>query len=154
VISAGDMTWFGRPEQAAELADRAVRINPNYPDWYGWGLLLAYYYAGQYEGALAVTLNRLNPDTWDYIYRPLIFAELGRKAEAASAGSELLSRNVDHSAEFWMSNVGAFVRDVELNRFLDGHRKAGLPLCAMEAQLAKYPDMKRLEQCEAERASG
>jgi hypothetical protein len=33
-------------------------------------------------------------------------------------------------------------------------RPAGLPLCATEAQLTKYPDMKRLEQCEAQRASG
>jgi tetratricopeptide (TPR) repeat protein len=152
VISAGDMTWFGRPEQAAELADRAVRINPNYADWYGWGLLLAYFYAGQYERALAVTQSRLNPDIWDYIYRPLIYAELGRQIKAASAASELLMRNAEYSAEFWASNVGAFARDVELNRFLDGHRKAGLPLCATEAQIARYPDMRRLEQCHAERA--
>jgi hypothetical protein len=43
-------------------------------------------------------------------------------------------------------------RDIELNRFLDSHRKAGLPLCASEAQLAKYSDMLRLEQCEQQRA--
>ncbi len=40
----------------------------------------------------------------------------------------------------------------ELDLFLDSHRKAGLPVCATEAQLAKYPDMKRLEQCEQQRA--
>ncbi len=152
VISAGDMTWFGRAEQAAELAERAVRINPNYPEWYGWGLLLAYFYDGQYDRALAVTRSRLNPDIWDYIYRPLIYAELGRKAEAATAVSELLKRNAEYSAEFWVSNVGAFAREIELNRFLDSHRKAGLPVCATEAQLTKYADMNRLEQCEQERA--
>jgi hypothetical protein len=38
--------------------------------------------------------------------------------------------------------------------FLDSHEKAGLPVCATEAQLVKYPDLKRLEQCEAQRASG
>jgi hypothetical protein len=96
----------------------------------------------------------LNPDIWDYIYRPLIYAELGQKIEAESAVSELFKRNAEYSAEFWVSNVGGFARDVELNRFLDSHRKAGLPLCATEAQLAKYPDMKRLEQCEQQRASG
>jgi hypothetical protein len=51
-----------------------------------------------------------------------------------------------------LNDTGWFSRDVELNRFLDGHRKTGLPICATEAQLAQYPDMKRLEQCEAERA--
>ncbi len=77
--------------------------------------------------------------------------QLGRKADAATAVSELLQRNPEYSAERWLSDTGAFARDVELNRFLDSHRKAGLPLCATEAQLAKYPDMKRLPQCEAQR---
>ena len=53
-----------------------------------------------------------------------------------------------------LSNTGLYARDIELNRFLDSHRKAGLPLCASEAQLTKYLDMLRLEQCEAQRASG
>jgi hypothetical protein len=30
--------------------------------------------------------------------------------------------------------------------------KAGLPICAIEAPLARYPDMKRLEQCEQQSA--
>lgn len=41
-----------------------------------------------------------------------------------------------------------------MDLFLDSHEKAGLPICATEAQLAKYPDMKRLDQCEQQRASG
>jgi hypothetical protein len=61
-------------------------------------------------------------------------------------------RNAEYSAEFWVSNVGAFAREIELNRFLDSHRKAGLRVCATEAQLTKYPDMKHIEQCEQERA--
>jgi hypothetical protein len=47
-----------------------------------------------------------------------------------------------------------FARGVELHLFPEGHRKAGLPLCATEAQVAKCPDMKHLEQCEAHRTSG
>ena len=63
-----------------------------------------------------------------------------------------MKRDADYSAESWLSNVGAFARDVELDRFLDSNRKAGLPVCATEAQLAKYPDMTRLEQCQQQRA--
>ena len=151
LMSAWDMPFFGRPEQAAELADRAVRLNPNYPEWYNTGLLLAFFYSGQYERALAVTRSTLNANMWDYVHRPLTYAELGRKTEAASAVSELLNRNPDYSAEFWLSNVGAFARDVELNRFLDANRKAGLPVCATEAQLTKYREMTRLPQCEQQR---
>jgi tetratricopeptide (TPR) repeat protein len=135
-ISAGDLILLGRPEQAAELADRAVRLNPHYPDWYGWGQLLAYFYTGQYDRVLAVTQGKLIPDAWDHVYRPLLYAELGRTAETASAVSELLKRNSDYSAESWMSSTGPFARDVELSRFLDANRKAGLPLCATVAQRA------------------
>ena len=63
-----------------------------------------------------------------------------------------MQRNPEYSAERWLNDTGTFAREVELNLFLDSNRKAGLALCATEAQLAKYPDMKRLEQCEAERA--
>ena len=39
-----------------------------------------------------------------------------------------------------------------IEHFLGSIEKAGLPLCATQEQLAKYPDMRRLPQCEAERA--
>ena len=97
-----------------------VRLNPNYPEWYNIGLLLAFFYSGQYERALAVTRSTLNANMWDYVHRPLTYAELGRKTEAASAASAAdLMRNPDYSAELWLSNVGAFARDVELNHFLE-----------------------------------
>jgi TolB-like protein/class 3 adenylate cyclase len=152
VIAAAIVPWFGRSELASQLADRAVRINPTYPDWYKLNLLLAYYFAGQYDKAIAATQSNLSPASYDYVYRPLAYAQTGRKAEAQAASTELFQRYPEHSAERFLSDTGPFARDVELNLFLDGHRKAGLPLCATEAQLAKYPDMKRLEQCDAERA--
>jgi TolB-like protein/Tfp pilus assembly protein PilF len=152
INGAWAMPWFGKPERAAELAERAVRLNPNYPDWYNSGLLPVYFYAAQYDRALAVTQGRLTPDMWDHVYRPLVYGELGRKADAATAASDLVQRNPDYSAEHFLSDTGPLGRDVELKLFLDSHRKAGLPLCATEGQLQKFPDMKRLPECEAERA--
>jgi tetratricopeptide (TPR) repeat protein len=154
LIAAWGMPWFGRPEQAAEVADRAIRLNPNYPDWYIQGLLPVYFFTGQYDRALSVTQSRLNPDMWDFVYRPPVYVQLGRVTDAATAASDLLQRSPEYSAERWLNDTGTLARDIELNLFLDGNRKAGLPLCATEAQLAKYPDMKRLEQCEQQRASG
>jgi hypothetical protein len=129
-----------------------MRLNPNFPDWYNPALLLVYFYAGEYDRALATTRSRLNPELWDFVYRPLIYAQLGREADAAAAVPDLLQRNPEYSAERWLNDTGWFSRDVEQNLFLDSNEKAGLPLCATEAQLAKYPDMKHLEQCEAQRA--
>lgn len=89
---------------------------------------------------------------WHYFYLPQIHAQLGGPAEAATAKAELLQRFPDYSLERWLSEMGGYARETELDRVLDGHRKAGLPICATEKQLAKYPDMKRLPECEAKRA--
>jgi TolB-like protein/class 3 adenylate cyclase/Flp pilus assembly protein TadD len=151
-ITSALMPWFGRPEQAAELAQRAVRLNPGYPDWYNWGLLLAYFYSGQYDRALAATQGRLDPDIYDYVYRPLIYAQLRRPADARTAASDLAQRDPDYSAERFLSDTGSFARDTELSLFVDSNRKAGLPVCAAQGTLGKYPDMKRLEACEQQRA--
>jgi tetratricopeptide (TPR) repeat protein len=154
IEAAGNMTWFGTPQRSVELAEQAVRLNPSYPHWYNMHLMLVYFYTGQYDRALAVTQGNLTLNVFDYVYRPLIYAQLGRKADLATALSDLAKHDPDYSAERMLSNTGLYARDIELNRFLDSHRKAGLPLCASEAQLAKYPDMLRLEQCEAQPASG
>ena len=68
---------------------------------------------------------------------------------------EQLSRDQpDWSAERHLAESHKYARETELNLFLESVEKAGLPLRATKPQLAKYPDMKRLDQCEAERASG
>ncbi len=128
--------YIGGFEQGLAEAEKALSLNPNDAD-----VLV-----------IAATRSNLSPTLYDYVYRPLLYAHLGRAAEAATAGSELLQRDPEYSAERYLSDTGGFARDVELNRFLDGHPKAGLPVCATEAQLAKSPDMKRLEQCEQQRA--
>jgi tetratricopeptide (TPR) repeat protein len=151
LLAAMDLPFFGRPEQAAELADRAVRLNPSYPDWYNSGLLLAYFYARQFDRAITVTRSTISPSMWDRVYRPLLYAQADRDDDAKSAVSDLVQRDSDYSAERWLSDVGTFVRDIELNFFLESHRKAGLPVCASEAQLKKYPDMTRLPLCEQQR---
>ena len=80
------------------------------------------------------------------------YAQLGRDAEAAATAGEALHRYSEYSAERELSDGGGFARKTELDLFLDSNRKAGLPICASEAQLAKYPNLERLPHCAAERA--
>jgi TolB-like protein/class 3 adenylate cyclase/tetratricopeptide (TPR) repeat protein len=152
IHAAGVLSWFGEPERAVEIAERAMRLNPHFPDLYYGPARDAYFHAGYFEKALLASNTRQSISFWDLVYRPLSYAQLDRKEEAATAAAELLEREPEYSAEKFLSDNGTYARDTELNLFLDSHEKAGLPLCATEEQLAKHPEMHRLEQCEGERA--
>ena len=154
-LAAQLLTKAGQPERALNGVEQAVRLNPHYPDWYNGALQQSYFYTGQFEEAIAWSRKALVPHPLNSpLLRALSYAQLGREQEAARDVATLLKTNPDYSAEKYLSETGTFARDVEMTLFLDSHEKAGLPVCATEAQLVKYPDMKRLEQCEAQRASG
>ena len=67
------------------------------------------------------------------------YAQLGRKQEAAQEASALLKAYPDYSAENFLSGTGTYAREAERDLFLDSIEKAGLPLCATNAQLANTP---------------
>jgi TolB-like protein len=154
VQASGVLPWLGEPEQAVQAAERAMRLNPHFPDWYYGSVRDAYFHAGYFEKAMIASKKRQNVTLWDLVYLPLCYVQLNRGKEAAAASEELLQRDPDYSAEKFLSDIGIYAREVELDLFLDSHRKAGLPLCATNEQLAKYPALKRLELCEQQRASG
>jgi adenylate cyclase len=135
------------------LMERAVRLNPHHPDWYGGAMRETYFHNRRFEDTIAVTRNRLYSDPiWDPLYRAMSHAQLGREAEAAAEVEQVFEDQSDFSAERWLHDTGTYARDIEMSLFLDSIAKARLPLCASEAQLAHYPDMARLPACETERA--
>jgi TolB-like protein/tetratricopeptide (TPR) repeat protein len=52
------LTLRGRPAEALQWLDGAVRLNPIHPDWYHYDRALAFYAIGQYRAA-AASLSRL-----------------------------------------------------------------------------------------------
>jgi hypothetical protein len=87
------------------------------------------------------------------LYLALSYAQLGRDAEAAAAVAKVAELVPDFAAETLMEN-DAFRDPGVIEHFLESARKAGLPLCATEAQLEAYPTIERVDDCEAQRASG
>jgi hypothetical protein len=65
----------------------------------------------------------------------------------------VLKLDPDWSAEREISDTGAFARQAELDLYLDGIRKAGLPVCASATALQQRPEMKRLPICKQARAA-
>jgi adenylate cyclase len=139
-------------KEDVELVKRAMRLNPHHPEWYYASLGYAAYHGRQYDEAIAALRQMTSRTMLEVpLYLALSYAQLGRDAEAAAAVTELLRIEPDFSAERHVEN-DVFRDQGVIEHFLDSARKAGVPLCASEEQLAKYPDMKRLEQCEQQRA--
>ncbi len=139
-----NLPMLGNPQKGVELAERAIRLNPNYPAWYLYGLHRVYYFAGEFEKALAAARQAQE------LSGPLlaaIYGQLGRNAEAAEGATNVLKLDPDWSAERDISDTGAFARQAELDLYLDGIRKAGLPVCASATALQQRPEMNRLPIC-------
>lgn len=138
---------FGEPERGGELADHAIRLDPNYPMWAAKMYSYAYFAADRYEDALRVlgraTSDSYTPDIW--IVRPAALAVLGRLDEAKDWVKEALKRNPDLTIEGWASLPS--YRDEERQRFIKTMRLAGFPACAKPEALAKFVHPVRLPEC-------
>jgi TolB-like protein len=89
VLAGGVLSWLGKPEQAVEVAERSMRLNPLFPDWYYGPVRDAYFHAGYFDKAILASQKRQNITLWDFVYRPLCYAQLERDKEAAAAVAEL-----------------------------------------------------------------
>src|SRR5262249_402416 len=58
---ASTLAYLGQPERAGELADRALRLNPNYPGFYPYFLGPAYFLANRPGDAIRI-LASVPPD--------------------------------------------------------------------------------------------
>jgi TolB-like protein/Tfp pilus assembly protein PilF len=130
VVAAAMHAYNGKPTEAAELADKVMRLDP----WMTAENLNcvkdAYFFARRFEDVVAV-VSRIPEDARGrgaWLLLTLSCAMLGRESEAAQAKAELLAKYPSISAERLMSEEWRFARAEEENLFLNGFRKARLPL--------------------------
>jgi TolB-like protein/class 3 adenylate cyclase len=138
---------FGHPEHGAEMADHAIRLNPNYQAWQAWNFSTAYFNAGRFEDALRI-LERLSKDNYNFyswIYRAASYAALGRAAEAKAATSDALQHFPDLTIEGFTGTADN--SDSDRIRLIGPMRTAGFPPCAKPEVLAKNPQLVRLPEC-------
>ena len=119
------LSYLGQADQAIELGKRAMRLNPNYPDWYPWTLAFAYFTAGQYEeAAKLLEIQQDNPESRRLL--SATYAKLGRLESAKAAAQVFLDYNPSFSIQRWAENE-PYEDSKLLNDYVDGLRKAGLP---------------------------
>ena len=138
---------FGKPEAGVEAAERAMRLNPNTPQWAFSNFSRAYFSAGRYEQALRM-LDRVPRETYkrnDFVYRAAALGGLGRTEEARAAVAETLARFPHVTVEWGAWWFG--LHETEYRRLVETMRAAGFPLCATGEDVKSTPDMKRLPEC-------
>ncbi len=144
---SGWASAFGRVERGAEMADHAIRLNPNYQVWQGFQFSWAYFFVGRYEDALRI-LERLpkekyQPFTW--VMLAASYAALGREPQAKATVADTLARNPDLTIEGFTGT--ADWSDADRKRLIGPMRAAGFPPCAKPEILAKNPQLVRLPEC-------
>ncbi|MBW2116215.1 MAG: tetratricopeptide repeat protein [Deltaproteobacteria bacterium] len=129
------MTMFhaGRFEEAIGLGMKAMRLSPHYPSWYLLVFGAPNLFLGRYEEAIDAFESCLERSKKEggaililaHCYLAATYSELGRVEEARVQASEVLNINPKFSLE-WVRKASFLKDPVQLGRFLDALRKAGL----------------------------
>ena len=124
---AGLRVLQGQPDDAIELAENALRLNPYPPGWYYWDLGFAYYAAGHYTQAVRVLRKEEVGRLPAKRILASSLAQLGQLTEAHEEACRFLEINPGFLASRWAATQ-PFRRDEDRQHFVDGYIKAGLPL--------------------------
>lgn len=136
------LVYVGLPLQAIEWLQRAMRRNPFCPDYYPEVLGMAYYLARRFEEGAAALRRMRKITSWGRAYLAACYAQLGRLEEAHNETAEYIreARSVPDSLvpgqpDSLSTLIGALDADLrthknaaDYNLWLDGMRKAGLPI--------------------------
>jgi TolB-like protein/Tfp pilus assembly protein PilF len=116
----------GRPADAVEHVQKALRLNPHPPHWYYWMLGHAQYALRQYDNAVE-TLRK--EETYRAGSRRILaasLAQLGRLDEARREAELFMIHNPHFTISQWVA-TRPFRDEAVREHFVDGYRKAGLP---------------------------
>ena len=141
---------FGELERAVRLAERALTLNPHYPDWYNAGLRNVYFFGEQYDRSLKYGLLLKEPLALDHAFLAMAYAYLGRTADAEAAAANVAKLDATWIAERYLIDGGGCA-EKEAELFVDGARKAGLPACVPTDKLKDLPNERRVKSCDQQR---
>jgi tetratricopeptide (TPR) repeat protein len=137
VVLASVLSFTGKPAEALDLVERAMRLNPHYPPRYLYQRALAEFGLKRREAA-AASLERalqLNPDDyWSERLLLSVYGLLGRKDAAAELYAKVQRGAESRGLAFQdpltvtaMSFWYPFLKDADAQQFAEGLRRVGVP---------------------------
>ena len=133
------------------LAERALKLNPHYPDWYNQGLSIVFFFGEQYDKSVKYRLLVKEPLALDYAFLAMAYAYLGRTGDAEAAAANVKKLDPTWIAERYLIEGGGYA-EKEAELFVNGARKAGLPDCVPADKLKDMPNLIRVKSCDQQRA--
>jgi adenylate cyclase len=127
-VAAVVASYCGEPRDVVELIAKAIRLCPIYPAWYLTQLSRAYWVMERMADAIdtANAAIERDPDlTYAHILLAIVFADMGRDAEARRAAAEVLRVEPKFSVSAWLKHRRYDSK--LLAREADALCKAGLP---------------------------
>jgi len=121
---ADALAHSGRSDEAIELLQKAMRLNPFYPDQYLWHLGGAYYNLHRYDEAIRTLESMQNPTEGRRLLAAS-YAQLGRLEEARSHARKVLEAHPNFRVEHW-AGVQPDRHQADVLHFVEGLTKAGL----------------------------
>jgi len=131
-LLAQTLSYSGRSDEAIELMERAMRLNPYYPDWYLGILGQSYSVAGRYEDAIATYMELLERrrktggiTLLSHLGLASTYMKIGKEDEAREHAAEVLRIDPTFSLE-WLRHATFFKDQAFVEADLAALRKTGL----------------------------
>ena len=122
----GMLRHIGRPEEGVAWVRKAMQQDPYHPNWYWNTLAFALHDGGRYAEALEAYSRMVQRPSFYHAYVAACHAELGRMEKAHEHATLALRAKPDFSVIAWGRRLPR-KNDADLQKFLNGLRKAGLP---------------------------
>ena len=123
------LIYTGQPEDALSTLEQATRRNPFNITWFLWFIGLAYYCSRRFQEAIP-PLQRSIDHNPKFIaprrHLAACYAQLGKSKDAAEQTAMILELDPNFSIEK-ISSTLSYRDSADLEHYLDGLRKAGLP---------------------------
>lgn len=123
------LSYAGRASEGLEIAQKAMRLNPHYPEWYIVGLGQIYHDARRYDEAIAALESIRTIDTaYRRQYLAASHAALGCMGEAQKAIERVLQMDPQATVTRQSSpEMAPYKNSSDLEHFRENLRRAGLP---------------------------
>ena len=122
---ADALVYAEQPQRSLELVQKAMRLNPYYPDWYLWYLADIYDAMGRAEDVVATVMRMHDPSEGQRLLA-VNYSHLGMMREAQAAAREVIRLHPQFTIAQWRERP-PYRDPLVLERYVEGLRKAGLP---------------------------